>query len=154
LSIDEYVVAIDTDLRRPRLHQFFGYPTTLGLHDYLGHSLVSQTQCPQSFRKGEDYVKIMGGKNILFPCLQPSLLVQALALGAVPVPTRVIGDPQAATMVALIHMPSKLRSATDLDGPHGTQVPYRHLMGLTVSRSIGPEDVGHLKRTLHSRPAS
>ena len=35
LSIDEYVVAIDTDLRRPRLHQFFGYPTTLGLHDYL-----------------------------------------------------------------------------------------------------------------------
>jgi len=35
LSIDEYVVAIDTDLRRPRLHQLFGYPTTRGLHDYL-----------------------------------------------------------------------------------------------------------------------
>jgi exopolysaccharide/PEP-CTERM locus tyrosine autokinase len=35
MSIDEYVVAIDTDLRRPRLHQYFGYPTTRGLHDYL-----------------------------------------------------------------------------------------------------------------------
>jgi len=35
LSIDEYVLAIDTDLRRPRLHQLFGYPTTRGLHDYL-----------------------------------------------------------------------------------------------------------------------
>ncbi len=35
LSIDEYVVAIDTDLRRPRLHRLFGYRNTRGLHDYL-----------------------------------------------------------------------------------------------------------------------
>jgi exopolysaccharide/PEP-CTERM locus tyrosine autokinase len=35
LSIDEYVVAIDTDLRRPRLHLLFGYRNTRGLHDYL-----------------------------------------------------------------------------------------------------------------------
>ena len=35
LSIDEYVLTIDTDLRRPSLHQLFGYPTTRGLHDYL-----------------------------------------------------------------------------------------------------------------------
>jgi protein-tyrosine kinase len=35
LSIDEYVIAIDTDLRRPRLHRLFGYRNTRGLHDYL-----------------------------------------------------------------------------------------------------------------------
>jgi capsular exopolysaccharide synthesis family protein len=35
LSIDEHVVAIDTDLRRPKLHRQFGYRNTRGLHDYL-----------------------------------------------------------------------------------------------------------------------
>jgi len=35
LSIDEHVVAIDTDLRRPRLHHLFGYRSVRGLHDYL-----------------------------------------------------------------------------------------------------------------------
>ena len=35
LSIDEYVIAIDADLRRPRLHQIFGYRQSRGLHEYL-----------------------------------------------------------------------------------------------------------------------
>jgi exopolysaccharide/PEP-CTERM locus tyrosine autokinase len=35
LSIDEHVVAIDTDLRRPRLQRLFGYRNVRGLHDYL-----------------------------------------------------------------------------------------------------------------------
>jgi protein-tyrosine kinase len=35
LSIDEYVLTIDTDLRRPKLHRQFGYRNTRGLHDYL-----------------------------------------------------------------------------------------------------------------------
>ena len=35
LSIDEYVLLIDTDLRRPRLHRMFGYSKVQGLHEYL-----------------------------------------------------------------------------------------------------------------------
>lgn len=35
LSIDEYVLVIDADLRRPRLHRMFGYSKVQGLHDYL-----------------------------------------------------------------------------------------------------------------------
>jgi len=35
MSIDEYVLAIDADLRRPRLHRMFGYSKVRGLHDYL-----------------------------------------------------------------------------------------------------------------------
>jgi exopolysaccharide/PEP-CTERM locus tyrosine autokinase len=35
LSIDEYVLAIDADLRRPRLHRMFGYTKVQGLHEYL-----------------------------------------------------------------------------------------------------------------------
>ena len=35
LSIDEYVLVIDADLRRPRLHRMFGFSKVQGLHEYL-----------------------------------------------------------------------------------------------------------------------
>ena len=35
LSVDEYVLAIDADLRRPRLHTMFGYGNVAGLHELL-----------------------------------------------------------------------------------------------------------------------
>ena len=35
MGIDEYVLAVDADLRRPRLHRMFGYSKVKGLHDYL-----------------------------------------------------------------------------------------------------------------------
>lgn len=35
LSIDEYVLLIDSDLRRPRQHDMFGFPGKYGLHEYL-----------------------------------------------------------------------------------------------------------------------
>jgi exopolysaccharide/PEP-CTERM locus tyrosine autokinase len=35
LSIDESVLLIDCDLRRPRVHDMFGCPNTSGLHEYL-----------------------------------------------------------------------------------------------------------------------
>jgi exopolysaccharide/PEP-CTERM locus tyrosine autokinase len=35
LSIDDFVLAIDADLRRPRMHRMFGYSKVKGLHEYL-----------------------------------------------------------------------------------------------------------------------
>lgn len=35
LSIDEYVLLIDCDLRRPRQQEMFGYASKYGLHEYL-----------------------------------------------------------------------------------------------------------------------
>jgi protein-tyrosine kinase len=35
LSVDEYVLVIDADLRRPKLHRTFGYGKVKGLHEYL-----------------------------------------------------------------------------------------------------------------------
>ncbi len=35
LGIDEYVLLVDCDLRKPNLHEIFGYSNTEGLHEYL-----------------------------------------------------------------------------------------------------------------------
>ncbi|MBW1802994.1 MAG: CpsD/CapB family tyrosine-protein kinase, partial [Deltaproteobacteria bacterium] len=35
MGIDEYVLLIDCDLRRPHLHEYFGLNNTEGLHEYL-----------------------------------------------------------------------------------------------------------------------
>ena len=120
----------------------------------VGHILVSQAQRPQTFRKGEDRVKVSGGKNILFPCVQPPLLVQSLALGAVAVPAGVVGYPQSATMVTSILMAPKLRSATDLDGSHRAAMPHRQLMVMAISWTMDAEDIGHFKAALHQKPSS
>jgi hypothetical protein len=100
-------------------------------------------------------MKIGGGKQILFPGLKPSLFIQALAFGAMAVPAGVVGDPQSTTMITLIHMAPKLGAPTDLNGPHGTQMPVRHLMtmSLSIDRPIGPEDIGHFKTVLHQKPS-
>jgi protein-tyrosine kinase len=35
LGINEYVLLVDADLRKPNLHEMFGYSNTEGLHEYL-----------------------------------------------------------------------------------------------------------------------
>jgi protein-tyrosine kinase len=35
MSVDEYVLLIDADMRRPRIHRIFGLRNGRGLHDYL-----------------------------------------------------------------------------------------------------------------------
>jgi exopolysaccharide/PEP-CTERM locus tyrosine autokinase len=35
LGIEEYVLAVDCDLRRPSMHEMFGYRNTAGLHEHL-----------------------------------------------------------------------------------------------------------------------
>jgi exopolysaccharide/PEP-CTERM locus tyrosine autokinase len=35
LGVDEYVLLIDCDLRKPSLHKMFEYPNTEGMHEYL-----------------------------------------------------------------------------------------------------------------------
>jgi hypothetical protein len=98
-------------------------------------------------------MKISSGKQILSPRFKPSLLIQALAFGTMTVPAGIVGDPQSSTMITLIHVAPKLSGAADLNSPHGTQMPQRHLVGLLVGLSIGPEDIGHFKAVLHQKPS-
>lgn len=52
MSIDEYVLAIDADLRRPRLHRTFGYSKVKGLHEYLvGNARLDEIIIKSSINK-------------------------------------------------------------------------------------------------------
>jgi protein-tyrosine kinase len=52
MSIDEYVLAIDADLRRPRLHRMFGYSKVKGLHEYLvGNARLDELIIKSSINK-------------------------------------------------------------------------------------------------------
>lgn len=52
LSIDDYVLVIDADLRRPRLHRMFGYSKVKGLHEYLvGNARLEELIIKSSINK-------------------------------------------------------------------------------------------------------
>jgi protein-tyrosine kinase len=39
LGIDEYVLLVDCDLRRPNMHEMFGFPRSNGLHEHLAKGM-------------------------------------------------------------------------------------------------------------------
>jgi hypothetical protein len=55
-------------------------------------------------------------------------------------------------MIALIHMATEIRRATDLDGSHCTPMPHRQSMGAAIGWTIGAKDIGHFKTALHRKP--
>jgi hypothetical protein len=62
-----------------------------------------------------------------------------------PVSTGIIRNPHRSTLIALIQMTPQFRSTANFDGPHDTEVTKGHFMtvNLSISRSIGPKDIGH-----------
>jgi hypothetical protein len=46
-------------------------------------------------------------------------------------------------VIALIDMAAQFCGTANLDGPHDPKMSKRQFMGLTISWSKSPEDVGH-----------
>jgi len=101
-------------------------------------------------------MKVPCGKQVLFPGFNPSFLIQALAFGAVAIAAGVIGYPQGTAMITLLYMTAKLSRAAGLDGPHGPQMPSRHLMAvsLPIPGTVAAKDIRHLKGAAHEKPPS
>jgi hypothetical protein len=60
-----------------------------------------------------------------------------------PVPTRIIGDSNGSTVIALIQMTPQVRGTANLDGPHDPKMSKRQLMSFTIRWPKSPEDVSH-----------
>jgi len=100
-------------------------------------------------------MKIVGREKLTLPGLNPSLLIQTLALGTVAITTRVIGYPHFTAHIAFVHMTTQLGCAADLYGIHNTIVTPLHsvLARFPIRLTVGPEDIGYLQLLFHERPS-
>jgi len=74
--------------------------------------------------------------------LKPPSFRQGLALGTMAVTAGVIGRALKTTTVTLVHMPSQLRSATDLNGSHDFNLRAGQPMGSAVAQSVLTKNIG------------
>jgi len=92
--------------------------------DAVDDLLVSQGQRSEVSRESEDQMKILCWKQVLFPGLKPSFLIQTLAFGAVAIAAGVIGYPHSTAMITLLYMTPKLSRAADASAAsHGRELP-------------------------------
>jgi hypothetical protein len=100
-------------------------------------------------------MKIVGREKLTFPGLNPSLLIQTLALRTVAITARVIGYPQFIARITFVDMATQLSCAADLYGIHSTIVTPLHsvLARFPIRLTVGPEDIGYFQLLFHERPS-
>jgi hypothetical protein len=95
---------------------------------------------------GEHDMEIAGGQKFAFPCRQPALSCLRLALGAMPVSARVVGDGLITATLAGIAMPAEGGGAAALNGAKGLELLEIQARSIAVEKTLalGAEDVSHL----------
>ena len=97
-------------------------------------------------RDGEDHVKVIRGQQFLFPFGEPACTRLALALGAMPITTRIMGDGLKSALRAGIEMTSERSSAAVQQGAEGLELLEIEAGTIPVKKTLAlhAEDVGHL----------
>jgi hypothetical protein len=67
-------------------------------------------------------MKVLNGKKVFNPGLDPLFLPEKLTLRTMPVSAGVVGYRQMPAGVTLIHMTAECCCSADLDGTHGAQL--------------------------------
>jgi hypothetical protein len=80
------------------------------------HAWCSAEERMQEGRHREDQVKVRSGQELSLLSFSPELLLQDLALRAMPVPTRVVSRPGIAAGVADFEVSAQSRRATSQEG--------------------------------------
>ena len=95
---------------------------------------------------GEDHVKVRGGQQFLFPCGEPALACLGLALGAVPITTRVVRDGLKSALGAGIEVASERGGPAVLNGSEGFELLEIEAGSIALEKvlALHAEDVGHL----------
>jgi len=76
--------------------------------DVVKDSLIPQGKRIEFRRDGKDHMEVLDWKEGFFPLLEPFFFLEKLTFWAMPVSTRVVRYPDAATGITLIHMTSQL----------------------------------------------
>ena len=119
--------------------------------DVVHDRLVLEGDGGDGRRHGEDDVEIRDRQQVGVTIGQPLGARQALALGAVPVATAVVGDADHAAVVALLDMAAERRGAASLDRGHDAALVRQEPTALrgTECIAVAAEDVRHLQRGTH-----
>ena len=99
----------------------------------------------------EDDMEVADRQQVGFALGQPGARGGALALGAVPVATTIIGDPPVAAVVADLDMAAERRRAAGLDRRHDLELMKAQVPGICcpIGGAGSTEDIGDLERGAH-----
>ena len=119
--------------------------------DVVDDRLVLQGDGGDGRRHGENDMEIRNWQEFGTTIGEPLGARQALALGAVPIAARVVGDAGLAAVLALLDMAAERCGAAGLHGGHDTALGLRQTTALrgAESLSVAAEDVRHLQRLAH-----
>jgi hypothetical protein len=130
----------------------------LGCHleqQAVDDSLVPVRDLADGRGQREDHVEVVHRQQVGLARIQPALCSTGLALGAVAVAARVVGDLQALAVFTAQHMSPQCRAAALLDGCHDLELTQTQVgaLGLPPGRPVGAEDVRHLQGSgAHGEP--
>ena len=125
--------------------------------EIIDHGLVLIGDVADLRRQGEHDVEVRHRKKLSLARCHPLARCRALALGAVPVATAVVGNGRVAAVLAARDMPAQRRGAAALDGAHHLELGKAHVTsigaapcGSTVAEGIRDlqSGAGHDRRRI------
>jgi hypothetical protein len=113
----------------------------------VDHGLVLVRDVGDGRWQREDHVVVLHRQQIGLPGVEPALGGTALALRAVPVPARVVGDLVGTATVATQNVTPQCRAAALFDGRHDLELAQAQVAALrgAPGRPMDAEDVGNLQ---------
>ena len=129
---------------RDRHHRLGGGPEQKVVDDRL----VLPGDVGDLGRQREDDVEIADRQQVGLALGEPGPRGGALALGAMPVATRIVSDPKVAAVVAAIDMAAKRRRPAVLDRRHDLELGKAQVTSLNgaIAGSFSAEDIGDIER--------
>ena len=93
-------------------------------------------------------MEVLHRQQVGLPTLKPAISGRCLALRAMSVATRVVGDLDLCALLTAQHVSTERRAAASLDGRHHLELKAIEVSrpGLTPSRAAGAEDIRNLQR--------
>ncbi len=116
--------------------------------DVVDHRLVVIGDVGDLGRDGEHDVEVGHGQKLGLACREPRPGRRALALGAMPVAARVVGDVGVGTLLAAHDVAAERLGPAALDGRHHLELAEADVTGVgaTPCRTEGAEDIRDLER--------